>query len=1708
MTEETTSTSLTVSGLKCNTDYNFTVRANGDGVTYFGWGLKSNTSGNTTECPRAPPPADNTLDSTRAVGSSAELRWGEVDVAHGYEVERRVGTTGSWNRIGTTNGRTSTSFTARGLNCNTVYYFRVSARGDGNPHSLTYGDPSGEVKVQLCLPEPPRNFRVNILGMDSAELTWDAVDGAERYNADYRLDSGPRSVGPRQGEVHGLGTTISGLACNTSYVFTVEAYGDGENRRADWSRPAERTARTDECPRAPPPGDNTLTSTRPSGGSAELRWGEVDVAHGYEVERRVGTTGSWSRIGTTNGRTSTSFTARRLNCNTVYYFRVSARGDGNPHSLSYGDPSGEVQVQLCLPPAPNNLRVTVNGETSVTLTWDPTVGADDYRTGHQEVVDSNSRAPRQGPIHGPSETIFGLDCGTTYDFTVEFYGDGIKYRADWGPAATRGTATDECTPEVAITRDDPGTTVYEGDNLDFTLTVTYPASSDTTAPSANLTVNVSVGDPNSLISGVIPEEVVIPANSSTISLSLPTDINAPATGGLVSVSVLSGSEDYYVGRPSVVSILVVDPSTIPGPTVHQNPTSTFDGVRLTWGTVDGATVYRVEYRETIKGQWVTGDVVEEPDPEPERMSHTQDELACNHGYEFRVRSGRGEGDNLVWGSEASMSEDAVTDNLCIPERLGSTGQTSYTVTLSWTAVPMVEAYLVQHRESGMDTWGTETRVTGTTSHTVPGLTCDTEYEFRVTSARISQKGVVDRGGAAVSMPVRTNASCVPTVTIVADDSDSEVNEGEDVVFKVTVDQAPSADLTVGVTVTQEGEYFDEDMAPNSVTISGDSDSAILTIETEADDVDEADGSVTATIDASSTYVLGMPSEATVEIIDLTLAAPDPITAGSPDPSSGLTTHDTIILSWPMVDGADGYRVQHHVSTGTNDPLMDPFHADWESIDNDQITGTTHEITDLLCNTRYVFRVQAGTGGGHPQITPWKGGQPAIVSASTSNLCASASLTISRPVSTPATTSLDLSWDPVDVADFYRISYQKLLTDGNPDPPAPVIAVMGTHAGPDYTVEDLDCDTMYRFSVQSGLSDSMVGELEWGGTITMNGMTTVCPSISITSTLTEVKEGEDITFTIASNPSVSSDLDVNILVTRNGTFVKGTPPDSVKILSGQTEVMLVIETDDDEVDEVDGSVTVEISGPSGSISYTIGTPSSHVVAALDNDPMLDAPTNLNVTPFPLRKARLSWTGDTNASGYVVEVRKPGGIWGTPGNVHNESTSGYEINLESIWVDASTPSKLFSLADGPVYEFRVKAVPFANSIYEESPYSATISLMDNPILTGGSADGKSPDDDQQVLLKWGRIIGALEYTVQYRRLGNRPQTLMFDLDHTHPDWPKDERWPYYQTNDLPDPITIRPSRSPSATVTGLDEDTIYAFRVNLKTNAGEFFSARDAFAWPSSSFPEDDNEDRVATYPYFGHWPDRTFRYTICQNTFYPQDRQTEWGKLIQHAFRQWQESSDGLITMMPSIGNCFADDSPLQMQVLLSNETNEVYMVDTSNWTDIPLLILTQLDVPLVACVYFGGACVVSNDYRNGDRGAELSLGRGGAESVDVLINKDQGVLSPTIPGSDLDWSADDVKFNTCLPKAQFDPMKLLYNPDDGFSNYQLMVHEAGHALGISEYSRTAVLAFNTFEMSHPTIPDAVLNYDDEVRQNFEEPDCAPHPFDIMALYALYQTVDR
>ena len=90
---------------------------------------------------------------------------------------------------------------------------------------------------------------------------------------------------------------------------------------------------------------------------------------------------------------------------------------------------------------------------------------------------------------------------------------------------------------------------------------------------------------------------------------------------------------------------------------------------------------------------------------------------------------------------------------------------------------------------------------------------------------------------------------------------------------------------------------------------------------------------------------------------------------------------------------------------------------------------------------------------------------------------------------------------------------------------------------------------------------------------------------------------------------------------------------------------------------------------------------------------------------------------------------------------------------------------------------------------------------------------------------------------------------------------------------------------------------------------------------------------------------------------------------------------------------------------------------------------------------------------------------------------------PTVPGADDTADPGEIPFNSCGAVHY---------------RYRTLVHEAGHALGIAGGIDGGHLHMGQGRY-HPHIKDSVMsyNYDPNVS-------CSPNPFDIMAMYALYQ----
>ena len=105
----------------------------------------------------------------------------------------------------------------------------------------------------------------------------------------------------------------------------------------------------------------------------------------------------------------------------------------------------------------------------------------------------------------------------------------------------------------------------------------------------------------------------------------------------------------------------------------------------------------------------------------------------------------------------------------------------------------------------------------------------------------------------------------PVIVTIAADAES-VDEGENASFTVRRTGDTAEPLTVGVSVSEQGEFI-AGVPPTTVTFATNATTATLIVATEDDATDEPDGSVTATLSGGDGYELGHGTSATQAITD-------------------------------------------------------------------------------------------------------------------------------------------------------------------------------------------------------------------------------------------------------------------------------------------------------------------------------------------------------------------------------------------------------------------------------------------------------------------------------------------------------------------------------------------------------------------------------------------------------------------------------------------------------------------------------------------------------------------------------------------------------------------------------------------------------------------------------------------------------------------------
>ena len=407
-----------------------------------------------------------------------------------------------------------------------------------------------------------------------------------------------------------------------------------------------------------------------------------------------------------------------------------------------------------------------------------------------------------------------------------------------------------------------------------------------------------------------------------------------------------------------------------------------------------------------------------------------------------------------------------------------------------------------------------------------------------------------------------------------------ITEGDTATFTITADPAPANPLTVNVGVTQTGDYG----ASGATTVSVSGATTTYTVSTTNDEVDEANGSVTARVKAGQGYTVGSPASATVAVADDDVPE---ITIDSGEWIGVLEGNDAPFVIKAAPVPASPITVNVKV---TED-------GDFGASGPRSVTVTKAETAYLISTTDDETHEEYG----HVRATIMPGvgytvGKPSRASVGVKD----------NDVPPPIYVSVASATDSVEEGQSVTFT---LTADPAPTAPMKVTVEVTNLAIADYGVKTgrrtVTIPTSGSASLTVATSDDNVDEVDGAVTVTIqtgadytigdpwfklvtikdNDADTFRVLLHKGSRSYDIIEGQDALYTIEVIPAPTGPLTVNIKLTEKGDF-GASGAKSVTVTKAETTYR--VSTTDDKVDEPDGSVTARIIAGKG---YNPGWPSA-------------------------------------------------------------------------------------------------------------------------------------------------------------------------------------------------------------------------------------------------------------------------------------------------------------------------------------------------------------------------------------------------------------------------------------------------------------------------------------------------------------------------------------
>ena len=568
-----TGTSKTFTGLSANVGYTYQVRVkNADGASTYC------TSKSTKTAPIPP-----SVPTARATTNSVTLSWNSVSGATSYDLLFNKDT----YRV------TGTSKTVTGLVPGTSYTYAVRSNNAGGSSSYS------STKTITTIPNPPAmpaNISTSVRS-DSVTVSWGTVTGAKDY--DLYFDG-------KTYNTTGLSRTMTGLSPNCGYSYRVRANNEGGSS----SYSSMKTVWTLKLPPAVPTGMRASVTTN----SVSLAWNSVSGAESYDLLFN-------GKIYEVEG---TQKLISGLAPNTGYSYQVRAKNNGGMSAYSAVQ---TVRTQMLPPAVPAGISA-VPTTNSVTIRWGAVSGAASYD------VSFNGKTYRATTN---SQVISGLTPNTRYNYAVRANnaGGSSAYSAvqtvltnavpPTMPTSVRASATADTVTiewnavEVAESYDilwnnamfnTEGTSWTHSHlnvNTDYRYAVRARNRAGTSLYSETQTIRTMLHAPLNVRATATTDSVTVSWNVAEGATGYDIKFNGTVYSVKETSRTFTGLEDekeytyavcakndvVYSEYSNKASIMTL--SAAPPVPTNVRAESTFNSVRVSWDSVEGAESYEVEF---------------------------------------------------------------------------------------------------------------------------------------------------------------------------------------------------------------------------------------------------------------------------------------------------------------------------------------------------------------------------------------------------------------------------------------------------------------------------------------------------------------------------------------------------------------------------------------------------------------------------------------------------------------------------------------------------------------------------------------------------------------------------------------------------------------------------------------------------------------------------------------------------------------------------------------------------------------------------------------------------------------------------------------------------------------------------------------------------------------------------------------------------------